>query len=345
MLERGGGYAIEAEARHNTAVYAITRSTRNLNDPHDPTVGLDSAVHGADLSTNVMNSNQGVLGTSLHATGVQGVTYSTTGNFGVYGEDGNPATTSGNVGIEGISSHNVGVLGRTNTGVGMYGFALGTGAGVAGFSSGSGAGVVGFSLNGNSVEADGFAKPSLVATTVFGMLFQGFTNVQGKLKEVASLDSRGNLILAGNLTTGGTPQAMARTVSGRSVVAYLPRQAAPTIEDVGESQLRFGFARVRIDPAFAQAMDTSRRYMVFITPNGDSNSLYVTLRAPSSFDVRESKSGQSNTPFSYRIVATPFGSTASRLPSAAVMSDQAPPTSAGLLNDCAYQHAINLVIV
>ncbi|MDQ6826889.1 MAG: hypothetical protein M3Z14_06785 [Candidatus Eremiobacteraeota bacterium] len=87
VLERGGGYAIKAEAKRNTAVYAITRSTRDLNDPHDPQVGLDSAVYGADLSTNTKNSNQGVLGTSLHATGVEGATYATTiGNIGVFGE-------------------------------------------------------------------------------------------------------------------------------------------------------------------------------------------------------------------------------------------------------------------
>ncbi|MDQ6826888.1 MAG: hypothetical protein M3Z14_06780 [Candidatus Eremiobacteraeota bacterium] len=213
------------------------------------------------------------------------------------------------MGVQGTSAHNLGVAGVTGSGAGVEGFAQSTGIGALGFSN-NGIGVNGASLNGIAMEADSFAQPAIVATTVFGTLFQGFTNVQGKLKKVASLDNAGNLILAGNLTTGGSPKAITATASGRHVIAYLPRQAAPTIEDVGESQLRFGAAHVRIDPTFAQAMDASRHYTVFITPNGESNSLYVTLRSPSGFDVREAKSGQSNTPFSYRIVAAPFDSTA-----------------------------------
>jgi hypothetical protein len=288
-------------------------------------IGLDSGVIGSDLATDVADNNQGVLGISGNATGVGGVTHAAAGNFGVFGADANPSTGSGNVGVEGISS-NVGVGGLTALGTGVSGFAQDKGTGVSGASN-NGFGVLGFSLNGTGIEAASFSRPALIATTVFGDLFQGFTNVFGTLKEVASLDGSGNLILAGNITTGGIPQAVVRTASGRNVITYMAKQAVPTIEDVGEGQLRLGVAHVQIDPAFAQAMDLSRRYLVFITPNGDCNTLYVTQRLASGFDVREARSGQSNTPFSYRIVAAPFGVVASRLPAATVMSDRHPLTS------------------
>ncbi|MDQ6780334.1 MAG: hypothetical protein M3Z37_04160, partial [Candidatus Eremiobacteraeota bacterium] len=121
----------------------------------------------------------------------------------------------------GFSAHNLGVAGVTASGAGVEGFAQNTGIGALGVSN-NGFGVVGASLNGTAMEADSFAKPAMIATTVFGLLFQGFTNVQGKLKKVASLDNAGNLILAGNLTTGGTPKAITATASGRNVIAYLP---------------------------------------------------------------------------------------------------------------------------
>jgi hypothetical protein len=42
---------------------------------------------------------------------------------------------------------------------------------------------------------------------------------------------------------------------------------------------------------------------VFITPNGDSESLYVINKTATSFEVRESKGGTSSLTFDYRIVA------------------------------------------
>jgi hypothetical protein len=86
------------------------------------------------------------------------------------------------------------------------------------------------------------------------------------------------------------------------------------MEDFGEGQLTNGSAYVRIDRAFANAIDQSSDYLVFITPDGDSKGLYVTMRSPNGFEVRESGGGRSTLQFSYRIVAKPYGSTEARLP-------------------------------
>jgi hypothetical protein len=70
---------------------------------------------------------------------------------------------------------------------------------------------------------------------------------------------------------------------------------------------------VRIDPAFANTMDKSATYLVFITPKGDNRGLYVTNESATGFEVRESQGGRSTLAFDYRIVAKPFGEHPTRL--------------------------------
>jgi hypothetical protein len=65
-----------------------------------------------------------------------------------------------------------------------------------------------------------------------------------------------------------------------------------------------GVANVAIDPAFAAVMD-HKWYYVFLTPLGDTRGLYVSAKAPSAFQVRESEGGRSRLEFDYRIVAGP----------------------------------------
>jgi hypothetical protein len=49
--------------------------------------------------------------------------------------------------------------------------------------------------------------------------------------------------------------------------------------------------------------------MVFITPEGGSNRLYVVNKTAAGFEVHENRGGRSTLAFSYRIVAKPFGPT------------------------------------
>jgi hypothetical protein len=86
------------------------------------------------------------------------------------------------------------------------------------------------------------------------------------------------------------------------------------MEDVGKARLIAGSAYVALDPAFANVVDAGSDYAVLITPEGDSNGVYVAQRSRSGFIVRENHAGRSSVVFSYRIVAKPFGLTAPRLP-------------------------------
>jgi hypothetical protein len=74
-------------------------------------------------------------------------------------------------------------------------------------------------------------------------------------------------------------------------------------EDFGSEQLSNGAAVVRLEPEFAQTVNTDLAYRVFLTPNGDCKGLYVTNKTPTTFEVRELGGGTSSIPFDYRIVA------------------------------------------
>jgi hypothetical protein len=65
--------------------------------------------------------------------------------------------------------------------------------------------------------------------------------------------------------------------------------------------LKAGAARVRIDDIFAQTVETSVPYHVFVTPNGNCG-LYVSEKTSESFKVSR-RDGDSACEFDYRIVA------------------------------------------
>ena len=55
-------------------------------------------------------------------------------------------------------------------------------------------------------------------------------------------------------------------------------------------------------------------YYVFLTPLGDTRGLYVSVKTPAAFQVRETLRGRNSLAFDYRIVAHPLGASNDRLP-------------------------------
>jgi hypothetical protein len=189
---------------------------------------------------------------------------------------------------------------------GVYGVDSAGGYGVSGSTqgaSGIGAGVFGLSGNGNPAAA------LQVSTSATGAPVLRANNSTG---QIALLDDSGNLTISGLLKTAGScSSGCTRT---RHVGAYASREASPTMEDVGEGRLVSGRAFVRIDAAFANAIDGSAGYAVLVTPEGDSKGLFVMNRTAGGFEVRENQAGRSSVDFFYRIVAHPYGVRAARLP-------------------------------
>lgn len=125
--------------------------------------------------------------------------------------------------------------------------------------------------------------------------------------EVAYVDNSGALYTKNGYHT------FARTRGGYGVEAYVPRSSAPTVEDVGEGRLAGGTAIVRLDPAVVESLDQSSRYHVFLTPEADTNGLYVEQKAPNYFVVRETRGGRGTFAFDYRIVGDVDGQGGKRM--------------------------------
>jgi hypothetical protein len=97
------------------------------------------------------------------------------------------------------------------------------------------------------------------------------------------------------------------------VTAYETKSTQPRIEDTGTAQLVAGSAVVQLDPAFAQSIDMSSPYRVFLTPNGDTRGLYVAQKTAAGFVVRETQGGRGSFSFDYRILASAAGQSGSRM--------------------------------
>lgn len=312
-------------------------------------------VLGQDLGTTGAQGNAGVQGTSTEGSGVVGVSSSGAGVAGVSqtlnGVNGNSNSGDGVVGVsnqltgvaasgvigvdaqggsgsairafggggdifEGYDQHSVFITQLNDTGVFRTNSVVGGGCttctrGIEG--DGTVTGVFGYAST--NVSGGG----AVVGQAASGSVFNGFNSSS----QVFSVDGSGNVRISGLIYTGGgCASGCAKTVDGpgRHVVSYTPAESEPTTEDFGEGQLRGGAASVAVAADFANTIDGSAGYMVFITPEGDNRGLYVTDKTSRGFAVRESQGGHSTLAFSYRIVAKRYGVAMKRLPTIDVPS-------------------------
>jgi hypothetical protein len=330
---KGSGPAIQGRSDGGNGI--VGQTTINSK-----TLSFDG-VYGADLATpnpsGTPLNNAGVFGTTSTGIGVLARANAGTAIVGnAAGGDGIFATTQSN--IPGIASAGVfgEDVGNTSTASGVEGFS-GTGIGVSGdnfergkflnaaflgltfassintyfpakppgglFNSDIGEGIV--------AESQGSQAEALAAANFSGgPLFRAYAGSA----EMLDLDNGGNMVLKGTLTQNGNPKSVTHTSGAGDVVMYSPTQAVATVEDLGEAHLTLGQAYVRLDPRFASTMNQSQPYLVFITPQGDTQGLYVSQKSAAGFVVRE-HGGQSNIAFDYRIVAEPYASQGARFAS------------------------------
>lgn len=113
-------------------------------------------------------------------------------------------------------------------------------------------------------------------------------------------------------TINGTKSAIVETADYGARKLYCLESAGNYFEDFGQGQLVNGEVTVAIDPVFAQTVNLSSTYHVFLTPMGDCG-LYVAAKTPNSFTVRAFDGKQVNIAFDYRIVAKRAGYEGKRL--------------------------------
>ena len=198
------------------------------------------------------------------------------------------SNTSSGVGIQGSSSTGPGLSGTSGAYYGVLGQSGGFFAGVGGYNTDAAAGAAG----------------------VYGQSDNG-AGVYGYSVTDYAIIAQGNEYVSGEIYTGGACNNGCNKT--RKMLSFVSRVSQPTIDDVGESALRAGAARVALAPDFANAIDAHKPYVVLLTPEGDA-SLYVTNRTATGFEVRQIGGGHSSVPFAYRIVAKPFAVADERLP-------------------------------
>jgi hypothetical protein len=217
-------------------------------------------------------------------------------------------STSGKAGVRGLSTGTTGladgVFGKSSNGNGVVGVSLAKAA----------SGVHGFNDKGVGVTADSKGSGTFALVSIADShntaIFQGYNSVNGGH---CSIDSNANLSCTGTIDGGTALRSTHRNDRGQRVLAYAAESATATIEDVGTARMNGGVAEVRFDSAFASMMDR-RWYYVFLTPLGDTRGLYVSMKTPLGFQVRETERGRSNIEFDYRIVAHPIDAGNERLP-------------------------------
>jgi hypothetical protein len=118
----------------------------------------------------------------------------------------------------------------------------------------------------------------------------------------------------GSISCTGQVKTLAATQNGsRQVETYSVQSAENWLEDYGSGQLDHGGVTVRLDPVFADTVNTGVDFHVFLTPGGDCKGLYVTNKTASSFEVHELGGGTTSISFDYKIVAKRRGHETERL--------------------------------
>jgi len=233
----------------------------------------DTGVYGEGLYVGVSGHSQdytGVVGSSSNGDGVDGYGYYT--------------------GVFGWSMDYTGVWGSSANGNGVYGEGYGQGQGIVGYSSGS-AGVYGYGYDG--VHGYGESGSGLYGESPYYGVY-GYSDPAGG----------GIAVYAeGNFAATGTKSAVVPLPDNRVVSLYAVESPENWFEDFGSGQLQNGEAEITLDPTFAETVNTESKYHVFLTPNGDSQGLYIARKSPAGFEVREQRGGKSDIAFDYRIVA------------------------------------------
>ena len=118
----------------------------------------------------------------------------------------------------------------------------------------------------------------------------------------------------GDTTAIGTKSAAVPMLDGSMVKVFSIESPEVWFEDYGADKLNGGMVTVSLEEKFAQTVNLSKGYHVFLTPKGDCKGLYVTNETETGFEVREMGGGGSSVEFDYRIVAHRKGYEDERLP-------------------------------
>jgi hypothetical protein len=114
----------------------------------------------------------------------------------------------------------------------------------------------------------------------------------------------------GNMTASGTKSSVVHTQDENTRKMYAIESPEVWFEDFGTAQLTNGESQIEIDPLFAETVNLTTTYHVYLTPiSNEAVLLFITGKAPTSFTVRgvDLDGQQANAEFDYRVVAKRVG--------------------------------------
>ena len=248
--------------------------------------GYSYGVYAASpASVGVYGESTGLGGMGMWAVGN---TYGLLGTGETYGVAGSAVdgigvsgTSTLGTGVDGVSTDGTGVRGESTDGIGVFGTSVTTGvrgegpvAGTAGRATAPG----GYGIYGSSISGAGD--------------YAGFFD--------------GNVRIVGNSTVTGIKSAVVDTQDYGRRALYSIESPESWFEDFGMGQLTDGAAIITIEPIFAETVNLTEAYYVFVTPLSDC-ALYVDEKSPTSFAVHAMGTPSCSTTFDYRIVAKRLG--------------------------------------
>lgn len=300
--------------------YGIQAASGNIGIVASGTSGY--GVEGVSSNVGVYGASSGpsIKGAGFDRAGVWGDTGGTNESFiGVLGTaDDNAAGVFENNSPNGIAAlfaqantttadEAIGFLARADCCSNEEG-SLATNAGIwgdTGAASGTSAAIIGTADDNWSAK---FYNDSATHTTLNGQndtttsTALVFKTIGSAFKGECTIDVQGNLHCTGSTSADVSVDGGSRKVALHAIVA--PEN---WFEDFGSSVLADGKATIVFDPTFAQTVNTTLEYHVFLTPKGESAGLYVSNETPQAFEVHEQHGGHSNIAFDYRIVAKRAG--------------------------------------
>ena len=266
-VTKAGGYF--AGTAGTCAPFVASSSGTN---PNVAVMGLSDNWHGGLFVTSY-GAASGVIGYNDSASGHSGGSgvggYSSQANgFGVYGQN---------------------MYAKSGVGPGVMG--VGSGATASFFNDGEG--IMG---NGTNTGVEGYADSA--AKNCAGGYFQN----------TASYAYIGFTLAATNykINGNGNVSTIVKDQNDKNINLFCPEAPEILFQDYGQGQLANGKTHINLDPNYAKNVTINEKHplRVIITMNDPCpNTIYVTNRTTTGFDVIENNNGVSNASFTYEVIA------------------------------------------
>lgn len=202
-----------------------------------------------------------------------------------------------------------------------------------------------YGVYGSSAYASGTGKvlQGAAPNTGIGGGFHGDlfgAEIQGNIYGTYTKGSDYALYSDGNAFTNGlyiqlqqVNHSTEKTISENLAVLYSSVSTDVTVSAMGKGQLVNGTCRIYFDEKFSNVVSEKSEILVTITPNGNTNGVFVTEVTKDGFIVKENNNGSSNVSFTYMVTGERAGYENPVLPDDVIAKDYVSKLSQGLHND------------